>query len=238
MNPLLDPYVIAQAYKEDPASAAAEYGAQFRTDVESFISREAVEAVTIPDRFELPPTRGIFYFAFTDPTGGSGKDAFTLAICHEDKKTDQIIVDVIRAQKPPFSPSETIASFCEVLNAYNIKTVCGDRWEGDFPRELFRNRGITYNTSDKTKSDLYSEMLPLINSGRVELLDDRKLFNELVNLERRTSRNGKDSIDHSPNSHDDIINAVAVAVAGAMVTAASKNTNMVNIRISRFGVRT
>lgn len=231
MNPLLDPEVIAQAYKEDPASAPAEYGAQFRTDVESYISREAVEASVIPDRFELPPTRGIFYFAFTDPSGGSGKDAFTLAICHKDKKTDHIIVDAIRAQKPPFSPSETIASFCDVLDAYKIKSVTGDRFGGEFPRELFRNRGISYNTSDKTKSDLYAEMLPLINSGRVELLDDRKLFNELVNLERRTSRNGKDSIDHAPNQHDDIINAVA----GAIVNAASRNANPVNIRISRFG---
>jgi hypothetical protein len=28
-------------------------------------------------------------------------------------------------------------------------------------------------------------------------------------LERRTARSGKDSIDHAPNGHDDVANAVA-----------------------------
>jgi hypothetical protein len=38
---------------------------------------------------------------------------------------------------------------------------------------------------------------------------------QLTSLERRTSRGGRDSIDHAPGSHDDIANAVA----GALVTA-------------------
>jgi hypothetical protein len=35
--------------------------------------------------------------------------------------------------------------------------------------------------------------------------------NQLTGLERRTSRAGKDSIDHSPGTHDDLANAVAGA---------------------------
>jgi hypothetical protein len=38
---------------------------------------------------------------------------------------------------------------------------------------------------------------------------------QLTSLERRTSRAGKDSIDHAPGAHDDVANAVA----GALVTA-------------------
>jgi hypothetical protein len=57
--------------------------------------------------------------------------------------------------------------------------------------------------------------LPLLNAKRIDLLDDQKLQMELVSLERRTSRAGKDSIDHMPNSHDDIANAVA-GVAGLL----------------------
>src|SRR4051812_37159700 len=46
MNPQVDANVIAEAYEDDPVAAAAEYGAEFRSDVEAFVDREAVEAVT------------------------------------------------------------------------------------------------------------------------------------------------------------------------------------------------
>ncbi|WP_049820096.1 hypothetical protein [Bradyrhizobium japonicum] len=44
VNPIVDPMIIADAYQADPSSAAAEYGAQFRSDVESFVAREVVDA--------------------------------------------------------------------------------------------------------------------------------------------------------------------------------------------------
>jgi hypothetical protein len=56
---------------------------------------------------------------------------------------------------------------------------------------------------------LYIDLLPLINSARIDLLDHSKLVSQLTNLERRTARGGKDSIDHPPGAHDDIVNAVA-----------------------------
>ena len=77
MNPLLDKSVIDQAYLEDEACAKAEYGAQFRTDVESFISREAVEAVTIPGRIELPPAHQNFYIGFVDAAGAKNPNIFS-----------------------------------------------------------------------------------------------------------------------------------------------------------------
>lgn len=56
MNPsMVDSPVIAAAYDADSVSAAAEYGAQFRRDVEAFITAEALAAVTVTGRFELPP---------------------------------------------------------------------------------------------------------------------------------------------------------------------------------------
>jgi hypothetical protein len=44
-------------------------------------------------------------------------------------------------------------------------------------------------------------------------LDDARLLTQLVGLERRT-RGGRDSIDHAPDAHDDLANAVA-GLAGA-----------------------
>jgi hypothetical protein len=60
---------------------------------------------------------------------------------------------------------------------------------------------------------LYVELLPLLNSKRCDLLDDPRLINQLLGLERRVARSGKDSIDHPPGQHDDVINAVAGAAA-------------------------
>ena len=72
--------------------------------------------------------------------------------------------------------------------------------------------GIHYQPSEKTKSELFLELLPGINSRRVELLDSPRLVSQLTRLERRTARSGKDSIDHQPGGHDDLANAVAGAI--------------------------
>jgi hypothetical protein len=45
------------------------------------------------------------------------------------------------------------------------------------------------------------------------LLDDARVLAQIVGLERRTTRGGKDSIDHAPNAHDDLVNSVAGVVA-------------------------
>ena len=72
MNPTVDPALIAAAYEEDDAAAAAEYGAEFRRDIETFLGREAVEAVVVPGRCEMAPLPGTTYSAFVDPVGRLG----------------------------------------------------------------------------------------------------------------------------------------------------------------------
>jgi hypothetical protein len=41
------------------------------------------------------------------------------------------------------------------------------------------------------------------------LLDNRRLATQLLGLERRTARGGRDSIDHASGAHDDLANAAA-----------------------------
>jgi hypothetical protein len=57
------------------------------------------------------------------------------------------------------------------------------------------------------------DLLPLVNSRRIDLLDNQKLISQLCGLERRTARGGRDSIDHGPGQHDDVANAVAGAAS-------------------------
>jgi hypothetical protein len=90
MNPTISQTVIDTAYEDDPIAAAAEYGAEFRRDVEVFLPAEALDAVRMPGRFEQPFHAGVTshaahaYVAFLDPAGGTGQDSMTLAIAHHE----------------------------------------------------------------------------------------------------------------------------------------------------------
>ena len=50
----------------------------------------------------------------------------------------------------------------------------------------------------------------------VALLDNQRLLTQLCGLERRTSRAGRDLIDHGPGNFDDVINAAAGALLLAL----------------------
>jgi len=206
MNPTVSERVIAEAYERDAASAAAEYGAEFRSDIESFVSREAVEGCVALDRRELPPVAGTIYQAFVDPSGGS-VDSMTLAIAHRDG--ERVVLDAIRERRPPFSPEAVVDEFSALLKTYRVATITGDRYGGEWPRERFRKAGIQYLPAKKAKSDLYRDLLPALNSGQIELLDYPRLINQACALERRTARGGRDSIDHAPGGHDDLANVLA-----------------------------
>jgi hypothetical protein len=211
MNPAFAKAIIDEAYDDDPAAAAAEYGGEFRSDIESYISREAIDQCTIASLHERLPEDSKNYSAFVDPSGGSS-DSFTLAIAHRDG--DIGVLDVIRERRPPFSPESVVAEFTELLQRYSIREVSGDHYAGEWPRERFQEHGVTYLPSAKNKSAIYGELLPLLNSGKVELLNHARLQVQLSSLERRTARGGRDSIDHSPGAHDDVANAVAGALVG------------------------
>jgi terminase large subunit-like protein len=214
MNATVPQSVIDQATERDSASAAAEYGAQFRSDIESYISLEAVTACIAHGIRERAPVAGVQYRAFVDPSGGSGQDAMTMAISHSDG--DVITIDALREVRPPFSPEGVVAEFAKLLKSYHIGTVRGDRYAGEWPREQFRKRNIEYRPADKNKSELYVALLPVVNSRRLDLLDHDRLVAQLCALERRTARAGRDSIDHPSGGHDDLANCVAGAVSAAL----------------------
>ena len=79
-----------------------------------------------------------------------------------------------------------------------------------------QTHGIRCEQSAEPKSSLYTNLLPFLNSNRIELLDHPRLVAQLCGLERRTARGGRDSIDHAPGGHDDLANAVAGAAALAL----------------------
>ncbi|MGC1564171.1 MAG: hypothetical protein WA820_30580 [Bradyrhizobium sp.] len=152
------------------------------------------------------------YAAFCDPSGGIS-DSMTLAVGHL-REGAIAVLDALVEVRPPFDPEQAVAECEATLRRFGITRVTGDRYAGEWPKARFAEHGISFEQSARPKSDLYHDMLPLLNARRVELLDHPRLSAQLVGLERRTSRQGKDSIDHSPGGHDDLANVVAGVLVG------------------------
>jgi len=209
MNPALPQRIVDDAMRDDAARASAEYLAQFRSDIETFLAQEAVEIARRDETMELPSVKANRYWAFVDPSGG-GADEFTIAIGHRDQG-DQIVVDAVRGRKG--NPASITSDYCDLVRQYGITRVYGDRYSGEWVRTEFRRHGVAYLDGPGTRSELYQDMGTALNSGRVELPPCDLLDRQLCALERRTTRAGRDLIDHPPGGHDDRANAAAGLVA-------------------------
>ena len=176
--------------------------------------------MVMQDVREIPPRNDHRYVGFLDFAGGSGQDSATLAIAHQEQR-DGIgvgVLDAVRESRPPFSPKQVCREFAATLKSYRVNIAAADRWAGDFPVDEMRQFGISVKPSSRTKSEIYRAVLPLMNSGTVQLLDLPRLHAQLAGLERRTSRGGRDVIDHRRGHHDDVCNAAC----GAILLAAAR----------------
>jgi hypothetical protein len=175
------------------------------------------------------------YFGFCDPSGGSS-DSMTLAIAHRGLPGKSVL-DGHWERRPPFSPDDVAREFSEILRAYRITKVSGDRYAAGWVVDRFRDHGIVYQHSELTKSEIYAAFVALLNSGRIKIPGDARLRNQFLSLERRASRSGKESIDHLPASHDDCANAVAGALVLASAQHARKEPHVYVLSIPRGGGR-
>jgi hypothetical protein len=216
LNPTLDRSLIDAAKVSDPEAAAAEWDAEWRGDLAMFVSRETVERCVEHSIAVREPEQRWKYSAFVDPSGGVS-DSMTLAIAHRDH--DRVVLDALREVRAPFEPDVVVADFARLLKTYRVTTVKGDRYSGEWVPAAFRAQGIAYQASERSKSEIYLDSLPLFTNGTALLLDDMRLVSQLSQLERRASRMGRDTVDHRPGAHDDLANAACGALVHAAVAA-------------------
>lgn len=208
-NPTLDPDEIAADTALDPAKALAEWQSEWRVDISAFVDRAVVEQlvdVGVRERGFDPVHR---YLAFADEAGGSGQDSSTLSIVHIEGGV--IVQDIARRWIPPFSPTQVIAEKAALLKLFHLNRVTGDKWSGGLAPDIYKKHGIRFEQDARPKADLYLDLLHLLNSGRVRLLDEPVQIAELCGLERRVAFGGRESIDHGLGGHDDSANALAGA---------------------------
>lgn len=217
-NPTIDGRVIARARADDPESARAEWDAQFRADLAALLDDATIDAAIDRGRpLELPPREGISYVAFTDASAGR-HDAFALCIGH--KEDERFVADVVRGRKPPFDPASVAAEYAVLAKEYGVRTVVGDAFAGEWTSRAFRAAGVEYKRADMPKSGLYLEGVAPFMRGIVSIPDLPVLTRELRLLERRTSRSGRDAVDHPQGGSDDHANVLFGALRVALAPVA------------------
>jgi hypothetical protein len=220
MNPAVSQAIVDEAIELDPASARSEYGAEFRTDIETFLPRELIEVAVDPGVVVRPPRPGVRYTSFCDPSGGAG-DSFTAAVAHVEGNV--AVLDCLVEIMSPFSPTAAVEQVAGMLKSYGLHRTTGDRYSAMWTVDGFAKHGIKYQHSERDRSALYLEALPLFTSGRVKLVDNRRLVAQLAGLERKTSPLGRDRVDHGRSGHDDAANSAAGALALAAEVATSRS---------------
>lgn len=212
MNPTFDREKIAEAYVKDAISAATEYGAEFRKDTSNYCDPDIIDGCVIHGRHGNDYRAGQEYAAFIDASGGRS-DSFTLSIAHREQ--GRVIVDAALERIPPFRPENVIEEFAKTIRSYGLHEATADRYAGELVVSPFKSQGIDIRSCERTKSELYIELLPLLLNGKVELLDSTRLVSQLKSLDRKARAGGRDQVDNF-HGHDDVANSCA----GACVIAA------------------
>jgi hypothetical protein len=226
MNPRLPASVVDKALAEDAPRARAEYCNFFREDISDFVPVDVIEACTdFGVRERAPVVSGaVKYVAFCDAAGGTGRDSFTLAIAHREinSRNRSVVLDVVYERRPRFVPAAVVAEFAAILRLFKITEVQGDGFAGGFHADEWANHQIKFVACERTTSENYLALLPLmLQPGRVRLCDSAVLRQQLAGLERRVHAGVRESVSHAQtqSAHDD----VAASAAGAIVLAASRS---------------
>jgi hypothetical protein len=218
LNPTISQELIDRELADDPAGADAEWMANFRNDIGGWLDISLIDAAVDYGVTVRPPsTLHYAYTAAADPSGGSGKDSFTAAISHNDGGT--AVLDCLVEIRPPFNPIEAVDQVASMLRSYDLQEVTGDAYAADWVVSAFASSSITYRHSERNRSEIYRDAMPLFTSGRARILDNQRLISQFGSLERKTSSMGKDRIDHGPNGHDDLCNSAALAMVLAITAS-------------------
>lgn len=142
-NPSLADSVIAAQRAADPTAAGSEWDATFRSDISAYLDDELIDVAVEHGRsLELPPRGGVYYQAFTDASGGTGGDSYTISIGHKDN-VGRVIVDVLRGTSGgKFDPHTTTWEYAQLLKQYGIRSVTGDFYGAEWVAATWQTNGI------------------------------------------------------------------------------------------------
>ncbi len=217
LNPMISQKAIDAAMEEDQAHALAEWYAVFRDDVSGWATREDIENAVDRDIVVRPPQPNIQYFSFVDGNGGRN-DSFCAAVAHLENNIAVLdcLMEIRAGFGVKYDPDSAVPRIASMLKEYRCFSTTGDHYGAEWIVGSFKRNGIDYRSTDRNKSKIYCDALPLFTTGRARLLDNKRLVNQLCSLERKTTASG-DKVDHGPGGHDDCANVACGALVLASV---------------------
>jgi hypothetical protein len=214
MNSSVSQSIVDASLAEDASSGAAEWLAEFRQGVSSYLDEATLSAAVDYDRRspELPPQRDLRYRAFVDAASGSGDSHYTCAIGY--RKDGRFVISALRGYAAPADPSVVTKELADVVRRYGCNgEVFGDSFAPGFLKAAWEREGLRYRQCKLTSaSQVYLETLPLFTQHIVALPDHPRLLRELRLLERTVSVTGRDMVKRPRHGSDDY----AAAVAGCL----------------------
>jgi hypothetical protein len=191
VNPTLSADFLEQERLRDPELFAVEFGANFSQSLSAFLDSDLVESAVNYERSVLPPQakyKGRYYLSL-DPAKGN-RDDYTACIVHHEG--ERLIVDKWQEFKPSLGQGKKKqVNIVEVENwileqhqLYGFSEVVLDQYNSSATIQKLSNRlnisEISWSSSSKTEA--YSKVRELFNSGNIELYLHQKSIQQLKNL--------------------------------------------------------
>lgn len=213
-NPRVKREDLAADRAKDPKAFEREYLSVFQDSISGFLNSDLVKLAVKAGIHELPPDPNMLYVAALDPA--FRHDAFAFTIFHATPE-GEIIQDVVRQYIPPagsvLSPEAILAEIGQILRKYNVYTVYTDQYHMESLQQLamrhgFQMEGVVFTGAKK--ASLYGSLQQLVNQKRIQLLDHKEQYQELVRLEKKLSVGSTVKISAPSGARDDLATVVAL----------------------------
>ena len=221
MNPTVTPELewVKSERRRSEENYRREYLAQFTDSISGWVPAEILDPCIARGRVQLPRQQGLNYVATLDPA--SRGHNFALVIVHQ-VPDGTVVVDLVRiwtgSTKVPLPFEGVLNEIKIILESYGISSAVGDQFNCDSIQQYLQKIGIMYEINvfgAQMRTQLFSGLKHLMVQGKIEILDDKALLQQLRNLTEERSERGQ--IDVRPSSgKDDQAVALALAVSEVM----------------------
>ena len=151
LNPSLPQEEIDRELEKDPTRNRAEYLSEWRADVEGFIPRSVVEAC-VADCHELPPSPGNCYRLLCrrgvrrarTATASPSRSVTSSATASSPMPSE-------RCARHSRRPRSSTPCCCRCARPTTSAASAGDNYAGEYPKELVRAVGISYEQAARTQ---------------------------------------------------------------------------------------
>jgi hypothetical protein len=215
MNPSIGAAELERERHRDEQKFRREYMATFSEDTTSLIDPELLDRCIVQGRKRLPRVRDAFYFSAMDPA--FEHDDFALCISHV-LPDGTIVLDLLvrwrGTKRIPLGFEMVLQEIKYYLDEYGIVDAIGDQHCAPVIRQQLLKLGIFYHDfrfGPHTRAEIFGNLKHLLIQGKIELLDNPEMLDQLRSLEERAMDGGRTDVQPPGKMRDDL--AVVVAMS-------------------------